>query len=70
MRQDLQRRKYPLYIGITTLVVIIVVVLTSLFFWISHKESSKTALKMADRLFSEVNEKVVERYQNALGRVA
>jgi hypothetical protein len=52
------------------MVVIIVATLTSLFFWIIHNESSKTALKMADRLFSEVNEKVVERYQNALGRVA
>nr|MBL0700863.1 hypothetical protein [Desulfobacterales bacterium] len=70
MKQDLQKRRYPLYIGITTLVVIIVAVLTSLFFWISYKESSKTALEMADRLFSKVNEKVVERYQNALGRVA
>ena len=31
MRQDLQKSKYPLYIGITTLVLTVVVVLTSSF---------------------------------------
>jgi len=70
MKPDTQRMRYPFYIAITMLVVIIVAVLTSLFFWISHKESSKAALKMADRLFSEVNEQVVERYQSALQKVA
>ena len=33
-------KRYPFYVGITTLVVAIVVVLTGLFQWISHREST------------------------------
>ena len=63
------RKRYPFYIGITTLVVAIVVVLTGLFLWISHRESKTAAVKMADRLFTEINQKTLERYENALESV-
>jgi len=63
-------KRYPFYIGITTLVVVIVVVLTGLFLWISHRESRNAAVKMADRLFTEINQKTLERYENALESVA
>jgi HD-GYP domain-containing protein (c-di-GMP phosphodiesterase class II) len=68
MRLNIKR--YPFYIGITTLVVAIVVTLTGLFLWISHRESKAAALQMADRLFSEINEKTLQRYENALESVA
>jgi len=64
------RKRYPFYIGIATLVVAIVVVLTGLFLWISHRESKTAAVKMADRLFTEINQKTLERYENALESVA
>ncbi len=64
------RRRFPFYIGITSLVVVIVVALTGLFLWISHRESTDAAVKMADRLFSEVNQKTLERYENALESMA
>ena len=66
---NLKMKRYPFYIGITTLVVIIVVTLTGLFLWISHRESKVAALQMADQLFSEINEKTLERYENALESV-
>ena len=66
---SLKFRRYPFYIGITTLVVTIVVVLTGVFLWINDKESSSVALNLADRIFSEVNEKMTERYGNALESV-
>ncbi len=58
------------YIGITTLVVAIVVTLTGMFLWISHRESRAAAIQMADRLFSEINDKTLQRYENALESVA
>jgi len=63
-------RRYPFYIGITTLIVAIVLILTGLFVWISYRESRTAAIQMADRLFSEINAKVLERYENALESVA
>jgi hypothetical protein len=63
-------KRYPFYVGITTLVVTTVILLTGLFLWISHRESRTTAIQMADRLFSEINEKTLERYENALTSVA
>jgi HD-GYP domain-containing protein (c-di-GMP phosphodiesterase class II) len=65
----LKIRRYPFYIEITTLVVIIIVSLTILFLWISHHESKAAAIHMADQLFSEINEKILERYENTLESV-
>ena len=45
-------RRYPFYVGITTLILAIVVILTGLFLWISYRESKTAAFQMADRLFS------------------
>lgn len=63
-------KRVPFYIGITTLVVIIVVVLSGLFLWISHRESKVAAIQMADRLFTEINAKTLQLYENALESVA
>ena len=67
---NLKIKRYPFYIGITTLAVVIVVVLTGLFLWISHRESTVAAMRTAVRLFSEINEKILGRYENALEPVA
>ena len=67
---NLKTRRIPFYIGITTLVVSIVVALTGMFLWISHRESKAAAIQMADRLFSEINEKTLARYENTLESVA
>ncbi len=63
-------KRYPFYVGITTLIVTIVLSLTGLFLWISHRESKAAALQTADRLFSEVNQKTMQRYESALEAVA
>ncbi|NOR10172.1 MAG: hypothetical protein GQ541_01630, partial [Desulfovibrionaceae bacterium] len=67
---NLKIKRYPFYIGITSLVVVIVLTLTGLFLWISHRESRTAAIQVADRLFSEINEKTLERYEKALESVA
>jgi len=67
---SLNTRRFPFYISITTLVVAIIVVLTGIFLWINHEESSDVAMDLADRFFSEVNEKMAERYESALEAVA
>jgi len=66
----LKIKRYPFYVGIATLIVFIVVVLTVLFLGISHRESKVAAFQMADRLFSEINAKVLQRYEGALESVA
>ena len=66
----LRIKRYPFYVGIATLIVFIVVVLTGLFLWISHRESKVAAFQTADRLFSEINAKVLQRYEGALESVA
>jgi HD-GYP domain-containing protein (c-di-GMP phosphodiesterase class II) len=66
----LKIKRYPFYVGIATLIVLIVVVLTGLFLWISHRESKIAAFQMADHLFSEINAKVLQRYEAALESVA
>jgi len=63
-------KRYPFYVGIATLIVVIVVGLTGLFLWISHRESKVAAFQTADRLFSEINAKVLQRYEGALESVA
>lgn len=63
-------RRYPFYVGISTLIIAIVITLTGLFLWISHHESKVAAIQMADRLFSEINTKALERYESALESVA
>ncbi|MFT5730044.1 MAG: HD-GYP domain-containing protein (c-di-GMP phosphodiesterase class II) [Desulforhopalus sp.] len=67
---NMKIRRYPFYIGITSLVVIIVITLTALFLWISHRESRTAAILVADQLFSEINEKTLERYERTLESVA
>ena len=62
--------RYPFYIGISTLIVAIVITLTGLFLWISHRESKAAAIQMADHLFTEINTKTMERYESALESVA
>ena len=63
-------KRYPFYVGISTLIVAIVIVLTGLFLWISHRESKAVAVQMADRLFSEISEKTLKRYESSLESVA
>jgi len=70
MKLNVLKRKYPFYIGVTTLMIAIVISLTGIFFWITYKETSIAAVQTADRLFGEINEKVTERYQHALDSVA
>ncbi len=65
-----QKKRLPFYVGITTLVVVVVVVLSALFLWISHRESKVAAIQMADRLFTEINAKTLQGYENALEWVA
>ncbi len=67
MEMNILKRKYPFYIGITTLMLTIIISLTGIFFWITYKETSTVAIQTADRLFDVINEKVSERYQHALG---
>ena len=62
--------RYPFYIGLTTLVVLIVLVLSGSFLWISHRESNVAALRQADRLFAEINAKILGRLENDLNGVA
>ena len=63
-------KRYPFYVGIATLIVTIVLGLSAAFLWISHRESRAAAVQLADRLFTEVNEKVLQRYENELTSVA
>lgn len=70
MKSSATKFRYPFYVGITTLIVTVVLVLSGVFFWISRRESTSAAIKMADQLFVEVNQKIMERYQNSLASVA
>jgi HD-GYP domain-containing protein (c-di-GMP phosphodiesterase class II) len=63
-------KRYPFYVGITTLVVAVVVVLTGLFQWISYRESTVAAMHTADRLFVEINEKTLGKYERSLESLA
>ncbi|MFZ7126695.1 MAG: HD domain-containing phosphohydrolase [Desulfobacterales bacterium] len=67
---SLLKKRIPFYVGITTLVVVIVLTLSGLFLWISHRESKTAAIHMADRLFTEINAKTLARYENTLESVA
>jgi len=66
----LKSKRYPFYVGITALIIAIVIILSGLFLYISHRESKMAAIHMANRLFSEINTKTLERYENALESVA
>jgi hypothetical protein len=59
-------KRYPFNVGLSTLIVAIVIILTGLFLRISHRESKAVAIQMADRLFSEINAKTLERYFRGL----
>ncbi|MEJ2097888.1 MAG: cache domain-containing protein [Deltaproteobacteria bacterium] len=62
--------RYPFYVSIAALIVAIIFILTGLFMFISHRESRAAAIHMADRLFSEINTKTMERYASTLESVA
>jgi HD-GYP domain-containing protein (c-di-GMP phosphodiesterase class II) len=62
--------RYPFYVSIATLVVSIVVSLTAVFLWISHRESRVAAVGTADRLFAEIDAKIVGQYEQTLELVA
>lgn len=66
----LKAKRYPFYVYITALIVAIVMILSGLFLYISHRESKVAAIHIANRLFSEINTKTSERYENALESVA
>jgi len=66
----LKSARFPFYVGISSLVVCIVLALSGLFLWVSHRESKMAAVHMADRLFTEVNAKTLLRYETALEAVA
>lgn len=63
-------KRYPLYIGISTLVVVTVGTLAGLFLGITHRESKTAAIQMAGRLFSEINKNSLQRYEKMLESVA
>ena len=65
-----KKKRFPFFIGISTLVLLIVGIVSGLFLWISHRESKTAAIYMADRLFTEINTKTVQRYERALESVA
>ena len=67
---QLKTRRFPLYVGITTLVVVTVVSLLGLLLGVIHRESKAAAVRTADRLFSEINRKALQRYENTLTSVA
>ena len=49
----LKSARFPFYVGISSLVVGIVLALSGLFLWVSHRESRMAAVHMADRLFGK-----------------
>jgi len=69
MLQLLMKKRVNFYISIATLVVILVSVLTGVYLWNIHRESSAAAMKMADRLFEEITGRVVGRFHLLLGSV-
>ena len=65
----LRKKRMPFYAGITTLVVVIVIVLSVLFLWI-NRESKVAAIRMADHLFTTINQKGLQLYEDSLESVA
>jgi len=65
----LSRRRYPFYITITTLMVVLIVSLAGMFLWISHRESRSAGIRTADRIFAEINEKIIVTYEEKLDAV-
>lgn len=64
------KKKYTFYVSITSLLLSTVVILSSLYLYISHRESKTAAIKTADQIFTEINTKTLERYENALQSIA
>ncbi len=64
------KRRVNFYVSIATLVVILVSVLTGVYLWNIHRESSAAAMKMADRLFEEITGRVVGQFHLMLGSVS
>lgn len=66
----LKKKRFPFYVSITTLIVVIVTVLSMLFLWIIHRESKLAAIRMADHLFTTINAKSLQLYEDSLESVA
>jgi len=66
----LKKKRVPFYVSITTLVVVIVTVLSVLFLWIIHRESKVAAIRMADHLFTTINARSLQLYEDSLESVA
>ena len=62
MLHRLMKKRVNFYVSIATLVVILVSVLTGVYLWNIHRESSTAAMEMADRLFEEITGRVVSRF--------
>lgn len=65
-----KKNRVPFYAGITTFVVIVVIVLSVLFLWIIHRESKEAAIGMADQLFTTTNERSLQLYEDSLESVS
>jgi HD-GYP domain-containing protein (c-di-GMP phosphodiesterase class II)/HAMP domain-containing protein len=59
------RHRVRFYLSISTLVISLVILLTALIMWDSHRESTAAARQMADRLFGEITASVIEKVQSA-----
>jgi HD-GYP domain-containing protein (c-di-GMP phosphodiesterase class II)/HAMP domain-containing protein len=70
MQSGSATHRYPFHVGITTLVIAIVLVLSGIFLWISRTESEKAAFQVADRLFEEIARSTGGRYEMALEAVS
>lgn len=67
---DWKNKKYSFFISITSLLISTIVILAFLFLYISHRESRSAAIHTADRLFTEINTKTLQRYESALESVS
>ena len=64
---DIRRYRIRLHIGIATIFVVIVTVLTAVVMWTNHHEASAAALRTADQLFHEIAAGADERMNGMLG---
>ena len=64
------KKRLSFYAGLTTVVVIIVLVLSAFFLWIIHRESKVAAINLADQLFMAINGKNIQHYEDSLQSAA
>ncbi len=65
-----RKKRLPFYAGLTTVVVVIVIVLSAFFLWIIHRESKVAAINLADQLFTAINARNLQHYEDALQAAA